>query len=55
MKVFQNRMKNTLTKSQFYNAPGRLNSQAEFVQRWAKINAEALLGGGVARIDKQHH
>ncbi len=30
------------------------SAQAEFVQRWEKIQQEALLGGGVKRIEKQH-
>jgi len=30
----------------------RFSSQASFVQRWNKINEEALLGGGQKRIDK---
>lgn len=30
------------------------SSQASFVQRWNKINEEALLGGGLKRIEKQH-
>lgn len=30
------------------------SSSAAFVQRWGKINEEALLGGGAKRIEKQH-
>lgn len=30
------------------------SSQVNFLQRWNKINEEALLGGGVERIAKQH-
>jgi hypothetical protein len=30
----------------------RFSAQAEFVQRWNKINEEALLGGGIKRIEK---
>ena len=30
------------------------SAQADFVVRWKKINQEALLGGGIPRINKQH-
>ena len=30
------------------------SAQADFVVRWNKINEEALLGGGIPRINKQH-
>jgi propionyl-CoA carboxylase beta chain len=29
-------------------------SSETFVQRWQNINEQAILGGGQARIDKQH-
>jgi propionyl-CoA carboxylase beta chain len=32
----------------------RFSAQADFVVRWNKINQEALLGGGIPRINKQH-
>jgi len=32
----------------------RMSQTQTFVQRWENIRKEALLGGGQARIDKQH-
>ena len=52
MKVFQNKL---LATSSFMGAQQRaMFSSANFVQRWNKINEEALLGGGAKRIEKQH-
>jgi len=55
MKVFQNKLRNQLTNRSLVNAhTAKFSAQADFVRRWNKINEEALLGGGVQRINKQH-
>ena len=55
MKVFQNKLRSQLTtKSLVSSQSARFSAQADFVRRWNKINQEALLGGGIARINKQH-
>ena len=53
MKVFQKKMRSL--KTGFITAPNAaFSAPASFVQRWGKINEEALLGGGPKRIEKQH-
>ncbi len=56
MKVFQKNLKN-LSQGRLSLTPAQtalFSSQASFVQRWSKINDEAMLGGGAKRIEKQH-
>jgi len=52
MKVFQKNMRHY--RSLQTQASAAFSAQANFVQRWGKINEEALLGGGAKRIEKQH-
>ena len=39
------------SQARLFSTPG---GEATFQERWKKINADILLGGGQARIDKQH-
>lgn len=52
MKVFQKNLRHY--RSLQTQASAAFSAQANFVQRWGKINEEALLGGGAKRIEKQH-
>ena len=46
------KLSNQLTR--FASARAFSTQEATFAQRWKKINEEVLVGGGQARIDKQH-
>jgi acetyl-CoA carboxylase carboxyltransferase component len=57
MKILSNKLRNlshSSTQSIFTLSKSEFSASANFVQRWGKINEEALLGGGQKRIDKQH-
>jgi propionyl-CoA carboxylase beta chain len=52
MKVFQKNLRQA--RSLQSQAMAAFSAQASFVQRWGKINEQALLGGGAKRIEKHH-